>query len=96
MQILVGAAQALEYIHNVARLYHGDVTSSNILIAKDGWGKLVDFGCSIARQVGSSIPASIIVGEEDSGGHIHYMAPEVWMCLRARTASDVYGLSIVA
>jgi len=87
--LLQQAAQALQAAH-AAGLVHRDVKPGNLLVTPDGRVKITDFG--IARAGGQV--ALTRTGEVM--GTAQYLAPEQAMGRAATSASDVYGLGVVA
>ena len=76
----------LEYIH-FNNILHRDIKPDNLVIDKNGYVKITDFG--ISREIGK-----LIKGE--SSGTPGYMAPEV-MCGKSHSIdSDYYCLGIMA
>ena len=76
----------LEYIH-YNNILHRDIKPDNLVIDKNGYVKITDFG--ISREIGK-----LIKGE--SSGTPGYMAPEV-MCGKSHSIdSDYYCLGIMA
>ena len=81
-------ASALQAAHEVG-LVHRDVKPSNILVAKDDFAYLIDFG--IARAAGET-------GLTTSGATVGtwaYMAPERFRTGAADARADVYALTCV-
>ena len=89
---------AVAYAHR-SGIVHGDLKSSNIMIAPDGRAKILDFGLAV-RQV---TPADSSDGETTTrslgipsgAGTVPYMAPEL---LRGRSAdprSDIWALGVL-
>ena len=87
MQIGRQVALALAAAHE-AGLIHGDIKPENILIRKDGYVKIVDFG--LARRVASH-PA----GNGGLAGTLRYMSPEQALGKGISPASDVFSLGVV-
>jgi serine/threonine-protein kinase len=82
------AADALAHAH-ARGVKHRDVTSRNIMIARDGRVVLLDFGLAIVSD------ASRITGPGAVVGTIAYMAPELLCGQNATPRSDLYGLGVV-
>src|SRR5439155_22423227 len=88
---------AVAYAHDCG-IVHGDLKSSNIMIARDRRAKILDFGLAIrltnpadASDSGSTHSQDIPSG----AGTVPYMAPEL---LRGRSAdrrSDVWALGVL-
>lgn len=81
-------ADALAYAHD-RNVLHRDVTSRNIMIARDRRIVLLDFGLAIVSE------ATRITGPGAVVGTIAYMAPELLCGQDASEQSDVYGLGVV-
>lgn len=81
------AAAGLEHAHR-SRVVHQDVKPENILLARNGTVKLVDFG--IARALGATVPtaATSVLGT------FAYLAPEQIEGQRGDARSDVYALGV--
>ncbi len=80
--------RGLEYLH-WAGILHRDLKPSNVLVV-DGKVKLLDFGIAIAAEhLGDERPGEI-------GGTLAYIAPEVLKGQPASTASDLFGVGMIA
>ncbi|HET7676731.1 MAG TPA: serine/threonine-protein kinase [Candidatus Limnocylindrales bacterium] len=88
----VGAevAEALAHAH-AAGVIHRDVKPANILIARDGRVRLVDFG--IARTVHSGLARLTSAGT--LVGTLRYLAPEQLAGEEAVPQTDIYALGLV-
>jgi serine/threonine protein kinase, bacterial len=88
VRIIEQVAKALNAAHEVG-LVHRDVKPSNILLDKDDYAYLIDFG--IARLAGET-------GLTGTGGVIgtwHYLAPERLGAREADARADIYALACV-
>ena len=86
--VLVQAARALQSAH-AAGIVHRDVKPQNLMVARDGRVKLMDFG--VARSDDSTLTMTGIVL-----GTPAYMAPEQIDGASPSAATDVYALAVVA
>jgi serine/threonine-protein kinase len=87
--LLQQAAHALQAAH-MAGLVHRDVKPGNLLVTPDGQVKITDFGIARAGgQVSLTRTGEVM-------GTAQYLAPEQAMGRAATSASDVYGLGVVA
>ncbi|OWQ48156.1 hypothetical protein CDL60_06125 [Roseateles noduli] len=84
------AAQALSEVHR-ARLAHGDIKPSNLMLQEDGDLRILDFG--IAQPFDSAGHDAIETGSR--AGTLAYMAPERLAGAPPTPASDIYALGAV-
>lgn len=87
LRMAADVADALGYAHALG-VVHRDVTSNNVMLAKDGRVFVMDFG--LARAEGFSRITSTGVAM----GTYAYLAPEVLKGAMADARSDLYGLGI--
>ncbi|XP_024019525.1 probable inactive receptor kinase At5g67200 [Morus notabilis] len=86
LKIAEDVAQGLAYIHQVSRLIHGNLKSSNVLLGSDFEACLTDYSLAILADTSAN-------DDPDSAG---YKAPETRKSNRRATAkSDVYAFGIL-
>jgi len=85
--IIKQVCAGLSAIHK-AGVIHRDLKPGNLIIAKDGHVKIMDFG--IARPGNSSLTKTTEVL-----GSAPYMAPELWTGNELGSASDFYALGVL-
>lgn len=92
MKIARGAAQGLEYLHDIANppIIYRDFKASNILLDNDFNPKLSDFGLAKVGPTGEDDHVSTRVM-----GTYGYCAPEYAMTGQLTTKSDVYSFGVV-
>ena len=90
----VAEAAADAHSHGVV---HGDLKPANVLLAKDGRTRTVDFG--LARVVRDGSISLGMAGAEGGPAGVQgtpaYMAPELWQGQAATPASDVWALGVM-
>ncbi len=97
VELLVGVADGIAVAHE-AGILHRDIKPENILLAKNGYAKLADFG--IAKLLESDPLAEDATpqrGSEHSShlGTVAYMSPEQLQGLTLDARSDVYSFGLV-
>jgi serine/threonine protein kinase len=89
VQILFEVASALAYAHR-AGVIHRDVKPGNIMIDRDGWAVVTDFGIAkVVQEQGLTMTGTAV-------GTPAYMSPEQCMAKEVSGRSDQYSLGIVA
>ncbi|CAA3006306.1 PTI1-like tyrosine-protein kinase 1 isoform X2 [Olea europaea var. sylvestris] len=94
MQVAVGVARALEYLHSFyPPIIHRDVKSSNILLSEDCKPRLSDFGAAIVHQ--QTLQSSAYAKPINVVGTFGYLAPEYMMYGKVDEKIDVYSYGVV-
>ncbi len=88
ISIATGIADGLNAAHN-ADITHRDIKSENIIIAKDGQPKIIDFG--LAKQKGMSQ----ITKDGTTLGTQGYMSPEQVQGITTDQRSDIFSFGVV-
>lgn len=91
LDIVRQVAEAMEEAH-AAKLIHGDLKPSNLMIEASGAVRIMDFG--LARKMDAQATQSAVFSE-DPQGTIAYLAPELLMGRPQSERSDVYALGVV-
>jgi Tol biopolymer transport system component len=78
-------AEALAASHAVG-IIHRDIKPENLMLRRDGYVKILDFGVAIDPRVAA---------EESPAGTFRYMSPEQAGAARLTPASDIFSLGIV-
>jgi serine/threonine protein kinase len=96
VQILIQICDALEHVHTMCddtgkplALVHRDVSLTNIIVARDGIVKLIDFGIVKGHSSQASTTAGTIKGK------IAYVAPE-YLVGTLDSRADLFALGVVA
>ncbi|KAM0009704.1 putative protein kinase RLK-Pelle-CR4L family [Helianthus debilis subsp. tardiflorus] len=96
MQICLDIAHGIDYIHTNTegkpRIIHRDIKSDNILLDKNLYAKLADFGLSTFH--GLKQPASTVYTNNLAGTNF-YMDPEYMSTHKYKTKSDIYSFGVV-
>jgi tetratricopeptide (TPR) repeat protein len=90
LDIVAQVAEAMEEAH-AARLIHGDLKPSNLMLDHSGRVRIMDFG--LARKIDPQATEAYV--QEDPTGTVAYLAPELLMGSPPNEQSDVYSLGVV-
>ena len=92
LSILSQVAGAVDYLHCIKRVIHGDLTANNILLKENSPGsftsKLADFGMSRALNEQDNIMSTV-------QGTYSYMPPEVQNTGEITTKVDIYSFGVL-
>ncbi|MGH8218071.1 MAG: serine/threonine-protein kinase [Steroidobacteraceae bacterium] len=99
VRVIRGLTDALAYAHDQGTV-HCDLKPANVLVARDGTPKILDFGIAQAVQRVESAGAGGAARPDDApivtGYTERYASPQVLENERAEPADDVFALGIVA
>ena len=87
--ILGSVGGALQYAH-ARGVVHRDVKPANIMLDRDGWCYVTDFGIAKSDDGVGITKSGVIIGTP------HYMCPEQFNGLPITGAADQYALGVVA
>jgi serine/threonine-protein kinase len=98
VELLVGVADGLATAH-AAGILHRDIKPDNILVAKNGYAKLADFGLAKAAE-GAEIDLTRTLTERQTRagvivGTIAYMSPEQASGKPLDARSDIFSFGVV-
>ncbi|CAN6467338.1 unnamed protein product [Victoria cruziana] len=89
MNMAIGAARGLSYLHNQENIVHGNLTSGNILLDEQINAKIADFGLS--RLMTAAANSNVVA----TAGALGYRAPELSKLKKASTKTDIYSLGVI-
>jgi len=97
LELATGVADALAAAHK-AGIVHRDVKPENILVSRQGYAKLVDFGLAkLIEAVGEAADTTIEVVHTGTGiliGTMPYLAPEQVAGRPGDARSDIYAFGV--
>ena len=99
VELLVGVADGLAAAH-AAGITHRDIKPSNILVAKNGYAKLADFGLAKLTEAATGEHSLSTLTREATraglvAGTVAYMSPEQASGERVDARSDIFAFGVV-
>lgn len=105
LRIIIQVAEALTDAHR-AGIIHRDIKPENIMIRKDGYAKVVDFGLAKLTEPSASASESVASGEAATHakfytspgmilGTVAYMSPEQALGAEVDFRTDIFSLGVV-
>jgi eukaryotic-like serine/threonine-protein kinase len=99
VELLTGVADGLAAAH-AAGITHRDIKPANILVAKNGYAKLADFGLAKLDEVAPQGDATVTLIEEATRpgmimGTIAYMSPEQASGRPVDARSDIFSFGVL-
>jgi len=95
--LLVGVADGMAAAHG-AGILHRDIKPDNILVAKNGYAKLADFGLAKLLETPTDLTETLTEGRSRPGmiiGSVPYMSPEQASGKPADTRSDIFSFGVL-
>lgn len=96
LRIAMGIAQALQAAHEFW-IVHRDIKPENVMIRKDGWVKVLDFGLAKLNEpkLLAGGKAMFVTSPGMVPGSVRYVAPERLRGEAADPRSDLFSLGVV-
>ncbi len=87
LHFAIQIAKALEHAHSRG-IVHRDIKPHNVMVLKNGSGKVTDFGIARMMSKGNTLTKEAL-------GSVHYISPEQAKGGRVDNRSDIYSLGVV-
>lgn len=88
-EIIFQCAKALDYAHQNG-VIHRDIKAQNIILSKQGYAKISDFGIALSENSSHDIKSEELVGT------IYYTAPELLRNKPFSPQTDIYALGVLS
>ncbi|XP_068667572.1 probable leucine-rich repeat receptor-like protein kinase IMK3 [Aristolochia californica] len=89
MNLAMGTARGIHYLHTQENIIHGNLSSGNILLDENNNAKIADFGLSHLMTIAAN--TNVIA----TAGALGYRAPEVSNLKKVSTKTDIYSLGVI-
>ena len=98
LDVSLQVASALSAAHE-AGIVHRDIKPENIMVRRDGYVKVLDFGLAkLTEQRANSSPTALTLADTGPGiviGTVTYMSPEQARGLRVDERTDIFSFGVV-
>ena len=98
LEIAIQVASALAAAHE-AGIIHRDIKPENLMVRRDGYLKVLDFGLVKLTELGDSDPSKSAVSHSTQSGTvlgtINYMSPEQALGQEIDSRTDIFSLGVV-
>ncbi|HEV7842429.1 MAG TPA: serine/threonine-protein kinase, partial [Pyrinomonadaceae bacterium] len=98
LEVSVQVASALAAAH-AAGIIHRDIKPENIMVRKDGYVKVLDFGLAkLTEQRANTGPNALTIADTGPGiviGTVTYMSPEQARGLKVDARTDIFSFGVV-
>jgi serine/threonine-protein kinase len=97
LEMAVQMTSALTAAHE-AKIVHRDIKPENVMLRKDGYVKILDFGLAKLAERSSVDSEAITLAETDPGvvmGTVGYMSPEQARGLPVDARTDIFSMGVV-
>src|SRR5262245_12984771 len=97
VELLTGVADGLAAAHQ-AGITHRDIKPANVLVAKNGYAKLADFGLAKLADAETGVTRALTASHTREGvilGTVAYMSPEQASGKPVDARSDIFSFGIV-
>ncbi len=97
LDLAIQMSSALTAAHE-ARIVHRDIKPENVMLRKDGYVKVLDFGLAKVAERASVDSEALTLAETDPGvvmGTVGYMSPEQARGLPVDARTDIFSMGVV-
>ena len=95
MRICAEIATGIAYLHmRDVSIVHGDLKAGNVLLTKDRYVRICDFGMSEAKNRSKTMTTASAGGSQGNALTVAWSAPELFQAESKSFATDVYALGV--